>query len=154
MWRTFKLKDHITMGLSQPLSGHMHGDIMGKQRLIAEKEEGGEKRARSRYMTNYLFFATSWFFNSFLDSDRIWHFPYLLVTEDSTFCLLENRQWPNQGEESGNSVYKSGHLGIPITTASYVNVSGIQMQDYEHIPLSRTVSISPKRAPSCPFPGT
>lgn len=62
-------------------------------------------------------------------------------------CLLENRQRPSQGEEPGNHIYKSGHLGIAIIIAFDVNVSGIQVQDCEHVPLSRTTSLFPKRAP-------
>lgn len=39
------------------------------------------------------------------------------VTRDRTSCLLENRQpVPDKGEKSGNDIYKSGHLGIAITS--------------------------------------
>lgn len=45
------------MGISQPLWGYLNGDIVGKHRLIAEKEERGGEEILDIYtdLTNLCF---------------------------------------------------------------------------------------------------
>lgn len=121
-------------------------------------------------MTNSLCFAKSLFFTFFSERtpvvcDNILTFSPLLsmswlemlsvtcykrthnetevVTEDNTASLSREQTGPEQGEESGNYIYKSGHLGIASIIAFYVNVSCVQMQNWEHFNLSRTISLVP-----------